>query len=84
MSRLAPFAVLIAVSLLSADVAAEQTQKFPCAAFRLEPNRTLSVLKPMSIKTVNGVAQLEAGTSLTPGENLVGIDLYAAYQQFCR
>jgi hypothetical protein len=38
----------------------------------------------MSIKTANGVAQLEAGTSLTPGENLVGIDLYAAYQQFCR
>ena len=82
--RFAPLAAVVGASLGIVTSAAAQAQKFPCQAFRLEPNGTLSVLQPMSIKTANGEVQFSPGTSLHPKDQFIGIDLYAVYRQHCR
>jgi hypothetical protein len=69
-------------SCLFASSAAD-AQKAPCGSFQKLPDGRWSVVKLIKIEHEKASAMLNAGTIITPGTQVAGVDIYAALQKSC-
>jgi hypothetical protein len=54
-----------------------------CDSFKLRPNGSLSVVKPVMVSTPYGRVMLQPGTNFSTKEKLMGLDLLALYGRAC-
>lgn len=60
-----------------------QTGTFPCEAFQMQQNGMLAVVKSVAITSNGGSVQMNPGMSFGPGVAMMGVNVYALYQQNC-
>lgn len=71
-------------SFLFAPVAVyAQASKAPCGSFQKLPDGKWSVVKPVKIEHGKASVILNTGTTIGPGTEVVGVDLYEALGKNC-
>ena len=74
---------LLASCVCASSAADAQTGKAPCGSFQKLPDGRWSVVKLIKIEHEKASAMLSAGTVITPGTQVAGVDIYAALQKNC-
>jgi hypothetical protein len=75
-------AVLV-LSILPASIGYAQ-DKAPCGSFQKGTDNTWRVVAPVKIETDKGSGMLSPGTTIRPGKQIAGVDIYAALQRSCQ
>jgi hypothetical protein len=60
-----------------------QQNKAPCGSFQKGTDNTWVVTSPVKIETDKGSGMLSPGTTIKPGQQIAGVDVYAALQRSC-
>ncbi len=60
-----------------------QQDKAPCGSFQKGTDNTWIVISPVKIETDKGSGMLSPGTTIKPGKQVGGVDIYAALQRSC-
>ena len=74
---------VLALILLFPLVGYAQTNKAPCGSFQKTADGNWKVISPVKIETDKGSGMLSPGTTINPGKNVAGVDIYAALQRSC-
>jgi hypothetical protein len=78
------FTVLAALAfIIVAPRVGYAQDKAPCGSFQKGTDNTWRVVSPVKIETDKGSAMLSPGTTIRPGKQVAGIDIYAALQRSC-
>jgi hypothetical protein len=73
---------VIGLSILPPCVGYAQ-DKAPCGSFQKGTDNTWRVVSPVKIESDKGSAMLSPGTTIRPGKQVAGVDIYAALQRSC-
>jgi hypothetical protein len=73
---------VIALSILPPCIGYAQ-DKAPCGSFQKGTDNTWRVVSPVKIESDKGSAMLSPGTTIRPGKQVAGVDIYAALQRSC-
>lgn len=57
--------------------------KAPCGSFQKLPNGKWNVVRPVKIETDKDSAMISPGTTIGPGMQVAGVDIYAALERSC-
>ena len=79
--RLLLFLGMIVASIGTQAVA--QSGGFPCDAFKVQPNRRLEVVRPVTITGPNGKMTLNSGISFGPEGLYMGANIFELYRKSC-
>jgi hypothetical protein len=73
---------VLALSILLPCIGYAQ-DKAPCGSFQKGTDNTWRVVSPVKIESDKGSAMLSPGTTIRPGKQVAGVDIYAALQRSC-
>jgi hypothetical protein len=73
---------VIALSIFSPCIGYAE-DKAPCGSFQKGTDNTWRVVSPVKIESDKGSAMLSPGTTIRPGKQVAGVDIYAALQRSC-
>src|SRR5215470_6667066 len=76
-------ATIVAFNTLSPTLGYAESDKAPCGSFQKLADGTWKVVGPVKIETDKGSGMLSPGTTIGPGKQLAGINIYAALQRSC-
>jgi hypothetical protein len=74
---------VIALTILVSRVGYAEQDKAPCGSFQKGTDNTWQVVSPVKIESDKGSAMLSPGTTIRPGKQVAGVDIYAALQRSC-
>lgn len=75
---------LMTASVALASISAfAQTGNAPCRAFQKLPDGKWNVLKAVKIENGKASVTVNAGTIISPGTRVTGVDIYAALEKSC-
>jgi hypothetical protein len=77
---------LLAIAAFAAITTSANAQSdFPCQAFQMQPNGMLVAVQSVTLSSPGGGRVVtKPGVSFSRGTSVGGLDVYAAYQQYCR
>lgn len=84
MIRSIAFATTFAAFTASATIVGfAEGDKAPCGSFQKLTDGTWQVVSPVKIESDKGSGMLSPGTTIKPGKQVGGVDIYAALQRSC-
>lgn len=76
-------ATLVAFTASATIVGLAAGDKAPCGSFQRLTDGTWQVVSPVKIESDKGSGMLSPGTTIKPGKQVGGVDIYAALQRSC-
>lgn len=76
-------ATILAFTTLSPALGHAESDKAPCGSFQKLADGTWKVVGPVKIETDKGSGMLSPGTTISPGKQVAGVNIYAALQRSC-
>jgi len=76
-------ATIVAFNTLSPALGYAESDKAPCGSFQKLADGTWKVVGPVKIETDKGSGMLSPGTTISPGKQVAGVNIYAALQRSC-
>ena len=83
MKSMTSLAVLTLSVILPISIGHAQ-DKAPCGSFQKGTDNTWRVVAPVKIETDKGSGMLSPGTTIRPGKQIAGVDIYAQLQKSCQ